>query len=323
MRIRVNREDREISDGATVAQALQELGLTRDWVAVAVGGEVVPRSGWADRALLVGDEVEVVTAMAGGDETLEIAGRQLGSRLLAGTGKFSDMETMRLALRESGTGMVTVSVRYFGPDGGQPILPNLELDRYQLLPNTAGAYQAQDALHMARLGRELTRTDLVKLEVIGDQSTLWPDTAATIYATKILAQEGFRVLAYTSPDLVAALRLEDAGAAAVMPLAAPIGSGQGLVDWMSLQRIIERIAVPVVVDAGIGVPSDAAMAMELGADAVLVNTAIARAQDPVAMARAMRLAVEAGHLARGAGRIPRLAFAQASSPDTGVPRAQR
>lgn len=322
MRIRVNRVEREVSDGATIAHVLRELDLAGDWVAIAVEGEVVPRSHWAERNLHAGEEVEVVTAMAGGDETLEIAGRQVASRLLVGTGKFSDMETMRRALRESGTKMVTVSVRYFGPEGGQPILPSLELDRYELLPNTAGAYTAEDALHMARLGRELTRTELVKLEVIGDQRTLWPDTAATVAATKLLVQEGFRVLAYTSPDLVAALRLEDAGASAVMPLAAPIGSGQGLIDWMSLQRIIERIAVPVVVDAGIGVPSDAAMAMELGADAVLVNTAIARAEDPIAMARAMRLGVEAGRIALAAGRIPRAAYAQASSPDVGVPRAQ-
>lgn len=322
MRILVNRAEREVADGVTVAQLLREIGLAGDWVAVAVEGEVVPRSQWTARILHAEEEVEVVTAMAGGDETLEIAGRSIASRLFLGTGKFADMETMRRSLRESGTGMVTVSVRYFSPEGGQPILPNLELDRYELLPNTAGAYTAEDALHMARLGRELTRTELVKLEVIGDQKTLWPDTTATILATAQLVQEGFKVFAYTSPDLVAALRLEDAGASAVMPLAAPIGSGQGLIDWMSLQRIIERITVPVVVDAGIGVPSDAAMAIELGADAVLVNTAIARAQDPVAMAKAMRLGVEAGYLARNAGRIPRLPYAQASSPEGGIPRAK-
>lgn len=320
MRVRVNGEWREVPAEASIAQLLTVLGLEADWLAVAVGGEVVVRALWQERRLAAEDDVEVVTAMAGGDDMLEIAGLSLGSRLLVGTGKFKDMTTMRDALRQSGTELVTVSVRYFGPESGQPILPNLELDHYRLLPNTAGAYSAADALHMAHLGRELTGTDLIKLEVIGDRETLWPDTAATIEATRQLVGEGYKVLAYTSPDLVSALRLEDAGAAAVMPLASPIGSGQGLIDWQSLGRIVARIKVPVVVDAGIGVPSDAAMALELGADAVLVNTAIARAEDPCAMAQAMRLGVAAGRLAHLAGRIPRLGRAEPSSPEAGVPR---
>ncbi len=320
MRIRVNGEWRDVPEGVSVRGMLAALGLEAAWLAVAVGGEVVPRARWDDQRLLNEDHVEVVTAMAGGDDVLEIAGLRLGSRLLAGTGKFKDMATMRDALRRSGSEMVTVSVRYFGPDSGQPILPNLELDRYHLLPNTAGAYTAADAVHMAHLGREITGTDLIKLEVIGDRETLWPDTAATIAATRELVREGFKVLAYTSPDLVAALRIEDAGASAVMPLGSPIGSGQGLIDWQSLGRIIARIQVPVVVDAGIGVPSDAATAMELGADGVLVNTAIARADDPLTMAEAMRLGVAAGRLAHLAGRIPRLAGAAPSSPEAGVPR---
>jgi thiazole synthase len=320
MRVRVNREWREVPEGASIRDMLMALELDDQWLAVAVGHEVVPRDLWHERRLSADDEVEVVTAMAGGDDVLEIAGHSLRSRLLVGTGKFKDMATMREALRRSGTGMVTVSVRYFGPDGGQPILPNLELERYRLLPNTAGAYTAADAIHMARLGRELTGTELIKLEVIGDQETLWPDTAATLEATRQLVAEGFKVLVYTSSDLVAALRIEDAGASAVMPLAAPIGSGQGLIDWQSIARIIGRIEVPVVVDAGIGVPSDAAMALELGADAVLVNTAIARAQDPAGMAEAMGLGVAAGRLAHLSGRIPRLGRAEASSPEAGVPR---
>ncbi len=321
MRVRVNGVSREVPEAASVSDMLAALGLEAQWLAVAVAGEVVPRAFWPERRLAADDEVEVVTAMAGGDDAFEIAGQRLRSRLLVGTGKFKDMATMREALRQSGTEMVTVSVRYFGPEGGQPILPNLELDRYRLLPNTAGAYTAADAMHMARLGREITGTDLIKLEVIGDRETLWPDTGATIEATRQLVAEGFKVLAYTSPDLVAALRIEDAGASAVMPLASPIGSGQGLIDWQSIGRIIARIQLPVVVDAGIGVPSDAAMALELGADAVLVNTAIARAQDPLAMAEAMGLGVAAGRLAHLAGRIPRLGRAEASSPETGVPRA--
>ena len=174
---------------------------------------------------------------------------------------------------------------------------------------------------MARLGRAATGTDLIKLEVIGDKQYLWPDTAETIEATRLLVKEGFTVLAYTSPDLVAALRLEEAGAAAVMPLASPIGSGQGYNDWVSIERICHRISVPVVVDAGIGAPSEAAQAMELGASAVLVNTAIAKAQDPVAMATAMKLAVAAGRLGHRAGRIPRRSEAEPSSPGHGVPNA--
>ncbi len=320
MRIRVNGEWRDLPEGVSVREMLAALGLESLWLAVAVGGEVVPQARWDDHRILANDEVEVVTAMAGGDDVLEIAGLRLGCRLLVGTGKFKDMATMREALRRSGSEMVTVSVRYFGPDSGQPILPNLELDRYHLLPNTAGAYTAADAVHMAHLGREITGTDLVKLEVIGDRETLWPDTAATIAATRQLVEEGFKVLAYTSPDLVAALRSEDAGASAVMPLGSPIGTGQGLIDWQSLGRIVARIKVPVVVDAGIGVPSDAAMALELGADAVLVNTAIAHADDPGAMAEAMRLGVAAGRLAHLAGRIPRLGRAEPSSPEAGVPR---
>ncbi|MGN6032101.1 MAG: sulfur carrier protein ThiS, partial [Thermomicrobiales bacterium] len=201
------------------------------------------------------------------------------------------------------------------------LLDHVDLYPYRLLTNTAGAYTVADAVKMARLARAATDTNWIKLEVIGDQTTLWPDIAATIEATKILVAEGFVVLPYTSPDLVAAMRLEEAGAATVMPLASPIGSGQGMQDWKSIERIVAAVSVPVVVDAGIGVPSDAALAMELGASAVLTNTAVARAQDPVAMALAMRKGVEAGRLAWRAGRIARTEHANASSPTTGVPLA--
>ncbi|MDP9411425.1 MAG: thiazole synthase [Actinomycetota bacterium] len=254
---------------------------------------------------------------------LEIAGETFSSRLFLGTGKYPDAQTMNAALEASGTALVTVAIRYMDLSGDEDgsILHQLDLSRYRLLPNTAGATTAEQAIRMARLAREATGTNWLKLEVIGDEATLWPDTAATVEATKVLVEEGFVVLPYTSPDLVSAIRLEEAGASTVMPLASPIGSGQGMVDWTGIGRIVERISVPVVVDAGIGVPSDAAMAMELGADAVLVNTAVARAEDPVRMARAMRLGTEAGRLAYLAGRMPVSAAARPSSPTRGVPAA--
>jgi thiazole synthase len=275
--------------------------------------------------------VDIVQAVSGGDhdDALEIAGQRFTSRLFLGTGKYSDNETMARALEASGTGMVTVAIRHMNlhlngavqtPEQ-EPILDRIDRQRYRLLPNTAGAYSVKDAVKMARLARAATGTEWIKLEVIGDQRTLWPDVAGTIEATRILVAEGFVVLPYTSPDLVAALRLEDAGAATVMPLASPIGSGAGMQDWRGIERIVQAVSVPVVVDAGIGVPSDAALAMELGADALLVNTAVAKATDPVAMARAMRLGVEAGRLARLAGRMPVSDAANPSSPVSGVPVA--
>jgi thiazole synthase len=271
--------------------------------------------------------VDIVHAVSGGDhaDPLTIAGQAFASRLFLGTGKYADDGTMARALEASGTGMVTVAIRFMNldePGNGQgSILERLDLSKYRLLPNTAGAYTVKDAVKMARLARAVTGTEWIKLEVIGDRRTLWPDVAATIEATKILVSEGFVVLPYTSPDLVAALRLEEAGAATVMPLASPIGSGAGMQDWKSIERIVQAVTVPVVVDAGIGVPSDAALAMELGADAVLINTAVAKASDPVGMARAMKAGVEAGRLARLAGRMPVSSYANASSPTAGVPVA--
>lgn len=302
---------------------LEERRIPDRAIVVAVNGEVVRREEWDSKVLSEGDEVEIVHAVAGGsgEDELEIAGVRFSSRLFLGTGKYEDMETMRQALERSGTEMVTVAVRYMDLSGERSILQELDLSRYRLLPNTAGATTAEQAVKMARLAREATGTNWVKLEVIGDQKTLWPDTAATVEATKTLVEEGFVVLPYTSTDLVAAVRLEEAGAATVMPLASPIGSGQGMPDWASIQRIVERISVPVVVDAGLGVPSDAAFAMELGADAVLVNTAIARAGDPPRMAEAMKLGVRAGRLAYLAGRMPVSRYAVPSSPTRGVPAA--
>jgi thiazole synthase len=256
------------------------------------------------------------------DQPLVIAGRVFRSRLFLGTGKYTSPEIMQEALARSGTEMVTVAIRYMDLEagGGGAILPYIDRTRYWLLPNTAGALTVQQAVRMAELAREVTGTNWIKLEVIGDPNTLWPDVAGTVEATRILVREGFVVLPYTSPDIVTALRLEEAGAATVMPLASLIGSGQGFNDWINVRRIVERVSVPVVVDAGIGVPSDAALAMELGADAVLVNTAIAKAQDPPLMAEAMRLAVEAGRAGYLAGPMPRQEGASPSSPVTGVIR---
>lgn len=327
MNVTLNQERVELGGPeGTVRGLLAGRSIREEAIVVAVNGDVIPRGEWDERRLIEGDEVEIVHAVAGGsgeareEDDLVIAGEIFSSRLFLGTGKYPDVETTTAALDASGTEMVTVAVRHMDLSrGGPSVLQELDLSRYKLLPNTAGATTAEQAVKMARMAREVTGTNWLKLEVIGDKETLWPDTAATVEATKVLVDEGFVVLPYTSPDLVAAIRLEEAGAATVMPLASPIGSGQGMTDWSSIRRIIERISVPVVVDAGIGVPSDAAIAMELGADALLVNTAIARAENPVFMARAMRLGAEAGRLAYLAGRMPMSAVARPSSPTRGVP----
>lgn len=330
MNLIVNQKTRELEgESATVADLVEGKVGAETSVVIAVNGDIVQRADWSERALTEGDEVDIVRAVSGGDhsptDVLEIAGVQFASRLFLGTGKYLDVETMIASLEASGTEMVTVAIRFMdldGPANGEPgILDNLDLDRYRLLPNTAGAYTVADAVKMARMARAATGTNWIKLEVIGDQATLWPDVTGTIEATKILVDEGFVVLPYTSPDLVASIRLEEAGAATVMPLASPIGSGQGVQDWVSIKRIVDAVSVPVVVDAGIGTASDAALAMELGAAAVLVNTAIAKADDPVRMATAMRLGTEAGRQSWLAGRMPRSESAQPSSPTVGVPLA--
>lgn len=330
MRIHLNREETELPDGTTIAGLICDRKLPERSVIVAVNDDVVERERWEEHELQDGDSVEIVRAVSGGDHvmttdsTLTIAGRTFQSRLFLGTGKYENDETMMAAIRASGTEMVTVAVRYMKLDGSEretSILDLLNEAGIHLLPNTAGAYTVQDAVKMARLARAATGTNWIKLEVIGDQKSLWPDVAATVEATRILVDEGFVVLPYTSPDVVVARHLEDAGAATVMPLASPIGSGQGMQDWGSIRRIREAVSVPVVVDAGIGVPSDAAIAMELGADAVLVNTAIARADNPPVMAEAMRHGVIAGRLGWLAGRMPRRDDAQPSSPTEGVPTA--
>ena len=251
---------------------------------------------------------------------LRIGEHLLSSRLIVGTGKYATPQLMREAIAASGASMVTVAVRRIalGHPNQESLLDSLDRSTLILLPNTAGCYTAEEAIRTARLGREAGLSNLVKLEVIGDQRTLLPDTEALLEATRVLVREGFLVMPYTNDDPIMAKKLEQAGAACVMPLAAPIGSGQGIVNPLTIRFILEAVSVPVIVDAGVGTASDAAVAMELGADGVLMNTAIAGAQDPVQMARAMRLAVEAGRLAYEAGRIPKKPYASASSPIEGL-----
>ena len=256
--------------------------------------------------------------------TLTIAGRSFPSRLFIGTGKYPSLEVARRALVASGAAMVTVAVRRVDltQKGEGSILDIIEKAGVPILPNTAGCYTVEEAVRTARLGREAGLSEYVKLEVIGDPKTLFPDNDGLLQATRILVKEGFVVLPYTNDDLVVAKRLRDAGAAAVMPLAAPIGSGLGIQNPVNLRILLEEIQdLPVIVDAGVGTASDAAIVMELGADGVLMNTGIAGAADPEKMARAMRLAIESGRLAFEAGRIPRKLYASASSPVEGVVRS--
>lgn len=255
------------------------------------------------------------------NDPLTIAGRQFHSRLIVGTGKYRSFQETASALEASGAEMVTVAVRRVGLDRSkESLLDYVSPEKYFLLPNTAGCYTAEEAIRTARLGREVGLSDWVKIEVIGDPDTLYPDVQATIEATRVLVKEGFIVLPYTSDDIVVAKRLLDAGASAIMPLGAPIGSGMGIQNEANLRILREKLSVPLIVDAGVGTASDAAIAMELGADAVLMNTGIAAAHKPVLMAEAMKNAVIAGRQAWLAGRMPKKLYATASSPVEGVVR---
>ena len=254
------------------------------------------------------------------EDLLVLGGKAFKSRLIVGTGKYASLEQNRDAIEIAGAEMVTVAIRRFdlGDRGKGSLLDYISPEKYTLLPNTAGCYTAEDAIRTAELGREALGTDFVKLEVIGDAKTLFPDVVGLLEATKELVREGFIVMPYTSDDPITAKKLEDLGAAAVMPLGAPIGSGLGICNPYNIRIIMEQVKIPVIVDAGVGTASDAAIAMELGCDAVLMNTGIAGAKNPLAMARAMKLAVEAGRLAFKAGRIPKKLYAQASSPIEGM-----
>lgn len=258
--------------------------------------------------------------------SLKIANREFKSRLLVGTGKYPTFNIMKDALAASGAEIVTVAVRRVDVSRKtESLLDYIDIKKYTILPNTAGCYTTKEAVRTAQLAREAGFSNMIKLEVIGDEKTLLPDTSSLLEATKILIKEDFIVLPYTNDDPVMAKRLEDTGAPCVMPLAAPIGSGLGIMNWLNIKLILESVSIPVIVDAGVGTASDAAIAMELGVDGVLMNTAIACAKDPVSMAKAMKKAVEAGRLAYEAGRIPKKAYASASSPLEGTikPSPQR
>ena len=253
------------------------------------------------------------------DTNLVLGGKEFTSRLIVGTGKYSSMDVMKEAHEASGAQIITVALRRVSLPSGESLLDHLDTTRYTLLPNTAGCYTADEAIRTCYLAREAGLGEMVKLEVIGDSRTLFPDVQGLLEATKTLAREGFIVMPYTNDDPVMAKKLEDSGAAVVMPLGSPIGSGLGIRNPYNSKIILESVTIPVIVDAGVGIASDAAIAMELGCDGVLMNTAIAAARDPIAMARAMRLAVEAGRLAHKSGRMPKKLYASASSPLEGVP----
>ena len=318
----LNGETRRIPASLNITQVLEHLDLPKDRVAVERNRTIVPKPQWESVAVGQGDQLEVVHFVGGGsgDDTFAIAGRKFRSRLIVGTGKYPSHQVMAEAHRLSGTDMVTVAVRRVDLKApkGESLLDYIDREKIMILPNTAGCYNVDDAVRTARLGREAGLSNWVKLEVIGDEKTLFPDTAALVEATRILVKEGFVVLPYTNDDLIVARRLIDAGAAAIMPLGAPIGSGMGIQNVAGMRILREMITeVPLIVDAGVGTASDATVAMELGADGVLMNTAIAGAKDPGAMAEAMNYAVRAGRLAYQAGRIQRKLYATASSPVEG------
>jgi thiazole synthase len=320
--VQLNGDAVALPDGATLTDAVRASGADGDQrgVAAAVDGEVVPRGEWTDTALREGQKVEVLAAIQGGTgDGLELGGRTWGSRLIVGTGGFRSLEQTEQALIASGTEIVTVALRRVDPEVEGSVLDVITRLGLFALPNTAGCYTARDAVRTAKLAREAFETDWVKLEVIGDDRNLLPDAVALVEAAEILVDDGFTVLPYTNDDPILARRLEEAGCAAVMPLGSPIGSGMGIRNPYNVQIIAERSGVPVILDAGIGTASDAALAMELGCDAVLLASAVSRAEDPAGMATAMRAAVEAGWAARRAGRIPKRLHAEASTPGEGLP----
>jgi thiazole synthase len=322
MNVQLNGDTVALPEGASVGEAIEASGAVAEQrgVAVAVDGEVVPRSEWDRTRLREGQKVEVLAAIQGGAEDgFELGGRSWGSRLIVGTGGFRSLDQMEQALIASGTEIVTVALRRVDPEAEGSVVDVIRRLGLFALPNTAGCYTARDAVRTAKLAREAFESDWVKLEVIGDDRTLFPDALQLVEAAETLVDDGFTVLPYTNDDPILARRLEEAGCAAVMPLGSPIGSGMGIRNPYNIQIIAERSAVPVVLDAGIGTASDAALAIELGCDAVLLASSVGRAEDPAGMATAMRAAVEAGWAARHAGRIPRRLHAEPSTPIEGRP----
>jgi thiazole synthase len=330
MQITVNGEGRVFDGPLHVAALLERLGLDARKVAIERNLEIVPKSAYAQTAIAEGDRLEIVHFIGGGEDakpksaqdedTFSVAGKAYRSRLLVGTGKYKDFVETARAIEASGAEIVTVAVRRVNvTDPKQPMLVDyVDPKKFTYLPNTAGCYTAEDAVRTLRLAREAGGWKLVKLEVLGDQKTLYPDMVQTLRATEMLIKEGFEVMVYCSDDPIMAKRLEDMGVVAIMPLAAPIGSGLGVQNPVGIRLIVEQSKVPVLVDAGVGTASDAAVAMELGCDGVLMNTAIAEAKDPILMARAMKAAVEAGRLAYRAGRMKKKLYASPSSPLAGL-----
>lgn len=319
--IMLNGEPRTIAPNTTIADLAGELGLDPRKIAVERNLEIVPRSTLADVRLEKDDRLEIVHFVGGGDtDTWTVAGKTFTSRLIVGTGKYKDFAQNAAALEASGAEIITVAVRRVNvSDPSAPMLTDfIDPKKYTYLPNTAGCFTADDAIRTLRLAREAGGWDLVKLEVLGEARTLYPDMRETLKATEALAREGFKPMVYCVDDPIAAKQLEEAGAVAIMPLGAPIGSGLGIQNRVTIRLIVEGAKVPVLVDAGVGTASDAAVAMELGCDGVLMNTAIAEAKDPVLMARAMKLAVESGRLAYRAGRMGRRLYADPSSPLAGL-----
>ena len=330
MRLTINGEDRIIENTATVADLLAQLNIAATKVAVERNLEIVPKTAYGETMLGDGDRLEIVHFIGGGsgepelaaaaDDSFVVAGRSFKSRLLVGTGKYRDFEETQLAIEESGAEIVTVAVRRVNvTDPSQPMLVDyVDPKKYTYLPNTAGCFTADDAMRTLRLAREAGGWNLVKLEVLGDQKTLYPNMPETLKAAEILIKEGFDVMVYCSDDPIQAKILEDMGCVAIMPLGSLIGSGMGIINPVNIALIKENAKVPVLVDAGVGTASEASYAMELGCDGVLMNTAIAGAKDPIRMARAMKHAVIAGREAFLAGRMPRKRYADPSSPLAGI-----
>lgn len=320
--ITLNGEPRQ-TFATTIAALVRELDLEPAKVAVERNREIVPRSTLEDAPLADGDTLEIVHFVGGGDhqaDTWSVAGHTFTSRLIVGTGKYKDFEQNAAAVEASGAQIVTVAVRRVNvTDPKAPMLTDfIDPKKTTYLPNTAGCFNADDAIRTLRLAREAGGWDLVKLEVLGEARTLYPNMKETLEATEVLAKEGFKPMVYCVDDPIAAKQLEDAGAVAIMPLGAPIGSGLGIQNQVTIRLIVEGAGVPVLVDAGVGTASDAAVGMELGCDGILMNTAIAEAKDPIRMARAMKLAVEGGREAYLAGRMGRRKYADPSSPLAGL-----
>jgi len=321
--VRLNGKPRVIPAGLSLLELLERLEVKPSRVVVEHNREIRRKEDFKTAKVRDGDELELVYFVGGGspagDDALVVGGRMLRSRLIHGTGKFASNDILVRCLDAAQPEMITVAIRRLNLDGGRSELEGIDLRRFTLLPNTAGATTAEGAVRLARLARAAGFSDFIKVEVSGDEDTLLPDPQATLEATRQLVQEGFIVMPYTSDDVVQAIRLYEAGAAAVMPGAAPIGTTLGLQNVLNLELIVNKVNVPVIVDAGLGVPSEAARCMELGAAGVLVNTAIARAQNPPEMARAFAEAVVAGRRAFNAGRAHIGLKAVASSPVEGVP----